>query len=845
MGPRGDAPDDGPKRPPKIVKIGSNWRSLGERNENKILPSKEGGEVFQEISIDSSNWMFEENQNSKIMILDDGIIEVTALQKESTPGVKIKIPISLKPGDYILTAIAHADVESTFFPWAIDSEKVRLTPTVHILTQEEPVSVPFRLEKEGEIIIGVLCHRQEVGDKCYISSLHISRMENSVRKMSKGNFFSFSYSDFVPHQNTTLEESSKGTIVRSKPISTPGVYSIVPVQSCSEMTIFTEVSVVYPSVAFLYIADANTGKEIIRRNVIFESYADSSSEESSELFSSFYVPEGTDQIRVGILFSTVTEPDEHIMTIHNFEVSQYHNLNDIASESYVLNLDEDQSKFNICERQASRFGLEMTRWPAVDGRKGQNNLDWIRYMEEPWTDLDDKLGRKAIDKPGAWGYLLTMKGIFEDAIKKNHDSIAVFDDDFIFSKSFDHGFSRLVEVLDDSWDILYLGSSQWLWDGISITNEPFYSPDENTNGSFAVIYRNTVFQEILDHIGDMSAPFDAGALRKSVMGNFSGSSFVSYPNLVIANVEKTGIRDSRNQIEFSKRFGWDLSNFPAWFTNWSLEPTILLESQGKSAIESSNFVTAVTTIDRRKYLEQFIEDWNNTRDKEANRILIVADDGSTDGTLEWLCEELELPDSMLVVIRNDGLGIARQTNSIIDYVRNMDFRPDAIFMCNDDIRFLQPGWDKSYFQAMSESGYDHLVYFNPDWKDPSHSEGSPRFSGLESSCSARDAMGCFYTLTPRLIETIGFFDEASFPVRGHSHVDYTLRACRVEANDSQFLYDISDSNESIGMILRDGYKRTHRTLSVWERKVSSSDESLAKRESVLLSEGRTFVPRGW
>ena len=80
---------------------------------------------------------------------------------------------------------------------------------------------------------------------------------------------------------------------------------------------------------------------------------------------------------------------------------------------------------------------------------------------------------------------------------------------------------------------------------------------------------------------------------------------------------------------------------------------------------------------------------------------------------------------------------------------------------------------------------------------------------------------------------------------GGIHCGHTLRACRVEANDTQYLYDISGSNELIGMIMRDGYKRTHRTLSVWERKTSTSDESLARRESVLLSEGRVFVPRGW
>ena len=183
------------------------------------------------------------------------------------------------------------------------------------------------------------------------------------------------------------------------------------------------------------------------------------------------------------------------------------------------------------------------------------------------------------------------------------------------------------------------------------------------------------------------------------MGEFSDSSFVAHPNLVIANVEKTGIRESRDQIEFSKRFGWDLSNFPAWFTKWNLEPTIMLESEHEPNLNSPQFVTAVTTIDRKEYLEQFIHGWNKSRDKSANQMLIVADDGSTDGTLEWLCDELEIEDYKLVVIRNDSLGIARQTNSIIDYISNLHFRPDAIFMCNDDIRISQKGVGQFIFSG--------------------------------------------------------------------------------------------------------------------------------------------------
>ena len=40
--------------------------------------------------------------------------------------------------------------------------------------------------------------------------------------------------------------------------------------------------------------------------------------------------------------------------------------------------------------------------------------NWQEYMEKPWNEIDEKLNRKAIDKVGAWGYLLSMKGIFEE-----------------------------------------------------------------------------------------------------------------------------------------------------------------------------------------------------------------------------------------------------------------------------------------------------------------------------------------------------------------------------------------------------------------------------------------------
>ena len=68
------------------------------------------------------------------------------------------------------------------------------------------------------------------------------------------------------------------------PISTPGAYAIIDVTPNSTITIFLRVSISYPSVAFLYAADANSGIELIKRNIIFESLEGLGEGEYSELY---------------------------------------------------------------------------------------------------------------------------------------------------------------------------------------------------------------------------------------------------------------------------------------------------------------------------------------------------------------------------------------------------------------------------------------------------------------------------------------------------------------------------------------------------------------------------------
>ena len=90
------------------------------------------------------------------------------------------------------------------------------------------------------------------------------------------------------------------------------------------------------------------------------------------------------------------------------------------------------------------------------------------YMENLgliWT----RLGRKAIDKPGAWGYMLTMEQIFKDSLKRGHQSIAVFDDDYSVKKH--SRFFQIDRTNRARLGCVYLGASQWAWDGADVEAE--------------------------------------------------------------------------------------------------------------------------------------------------------------------------------------------------------------------------------------------------------------------------------------------------------------------------------------------------------------------------------------
>ena len=345
---------------------------------------------------------FKENQNADISISGSGQLFLEVRQDHSTPGLKVDHSIHLDPGDYEIEVSGEASVGGTFFPWVIEEKtKLRLTPTIHLTTFNESVSAPFSVDKKTTVVIGVLSHNQEIGDKCIIQRLAIKKVQETQIE-SKGNYNLISADRFLPHQSTILSIDDGILVVRSQPRSTPGAFAIIDVNPETKISIRCKASMEEGCIGFLYVSDADTNLELTNRNVIFRT-------KGEELYSFVEIPSGVSRVRVGILFSTVSIGEEYVMRLNSIEVVETAYLGELVDESYVLNLKNEIEKFKICEREARRHGISLQRWIAVNGYSSENMEDWRKYMDSPWSEYDSLLGRKAIDKPGAWDTFFRWK----------------------------------------------------------------------------------------------------------------------------------------------------------------------------------------------------------------------------------------------------------------------------------------------------------------------------------------------------------------------------------------------------------------------------------------------------
>ena len=144
---------------------------------------------------------------------------------------------------------------------------------------------------------------------------------------------------------------------------------------------------------------------------------------------------------------------------------------------YVLNLDKDKENWINMKKQLKKLKIKAERFSAVYGIKKFKYGDEVikaKTTNEKWLLIEkmndelkkdghvsEEVGSKyPYMRPGELGHLTSFLRIFQDALKKNYQTILVLEDDCQFISNFRDKFFKSYNELPDDWSLFYLGVNQ-------------------------------------------------------------------------------------------------------------------------------------------------------------------------------------------------------------------------------------------------------------------------------------------------------------------------------------------------------------------------------------------------
>jgi len=247
--------------------------------------------------------------------------------------------------------------------------------------------------------------------------------------------------------------------------------------------------------------------------------------------------------------------------------------------------------------------------------------------------------------------------------------------------------------------------------------------------------------------------------------------------------------------------------------------------------KSYNLLFMISTYNRLNFLKETINSWYLTCDKKHNWTLIISDDGSDDGTKEYLYN-LKFDNIKIILIENERRGIHYQINRMLKIAGNLEF--DFGFKSDDDVIFLKSNWDNRYIGSAKLTGYYHLVFYDKKWNEKKTKKNSIKKYLLENSVEASEVQGALWTFTKEVIDNVGFLDTKFFNLCGLGHVDYTMRCSRLGYNNFEHPFDIINSNSYISLI-KEKYVSNNNYDSIW-----NTPKQIAEKTSILYNH-RTFI----
>lgn len=218
-------------------------------------------------------------------------------------------------------------------------------------------------------------------------------------------------------------------------------------------------------------------------------------------------------------------------------------INSYFDRIFLLNLDRKPEKFFKMSEKLKSLNIKFERFSAIDGL--YLNYDLPEFVQ----------GKGMIENNFALGCLLSHLEIIKTSKNRGYKKILIFEDDIMMSKNIKLSIQKIKKIED--WKLLYFGASQYDWK-VESHKDDFYLSRKSL-GTFAYAIDCSIFDDVINLLENKYKSVDN--ILADIQEKYYGNCFTFYPNICIADVSESDIREKRDNFEHSKKMRWNLIDY--------------------------------------------------------------------------------------------------------------------------------------------------------------------------------------------------------------------------------------------------------------------------------------------
>ena len=225
-------------------------------------------------------------------------------------------------------------------------------------------------------------------------------------------------------------------------------------------------------------------------------------------------------------------------------------LSDQYKEDFKLWIEQNNTHIRY---ETFDWKYYLNRYPDLRKNGIQTKKDaWFHWIYFGKKEMRSCYKNNEIVNKGQWGCLMSHIQVLKHALEHNYESIIIFEDDVILTKSWSIILKELEKINNSERQLVYLGSSQYNWENI-VTKDGFYYAN-NSFGTFAYMVKRKLYSVLLNLFETKTKAVDNYLVDFQKQN--SEKCVVMYPNSVICDLENSNISEPRKNEEFYKKFRW-------------------------------------------------------------------------------------------------------------------------------------------------------------------------------------------------------------------------------------------------------------------------------------------------